>query len=308
MKTTWLVNISLLLATSAAHAQATFSALRGQAMSAYEGKEYGKAGLLIDQALVKKPTPTASDYYDAACMWAVAGNSTKAFGYLDKATSAGYYEVTHLRADSDLASLHADRRWQPMLAKLEATIAKAEAHVNQPLKKELAELYRTDQGIRLKIDSVEKKMGMDAAMAPALVNEMRTVDERNLARLLAIIKQHGWPGKTLVGSEGSTTAFLIIQHADAETQRQYLPVLREAAAKGELQKSALALLEDRVLMEQGKPQRYGSQLNANMDTKKYEFYAIEDEAHVDERRAAMGLEPLADYAKRFGLDYKPKAL
>lgn len=277
-------------------------------MSAYEAKEYSKAGLLIDQAMAKKPAPTANDYYDAACMWAVASNSSKAFGYLDQATSAGYYKVTHLRTDADLASLHTDRRWQPMLAKLEATIAKTEAHVNQPLKKELAELYRTDQGIRLKIDSVEKKMGMDAAMAPALVNEMRTVDARNLARLLAITKQYGWPGKTLVGSEGSTTAFLIIQHADAETQRQYLPVLREAAAKGELQKSALALLEDRVLMGQGKPQLYGSQLRANMDTKKYEFYTIEDEAHVDERRAAVGLEPLADYAKRFGLDYHPKAL
>jgi hypothetical protein len=308
MRATWLLSITLSLAISAAQAQATFSTLKGQAMSAYEAKEYGKAGVLIDQAMAKKPAPTASDYYDAACMWAIAGNSNKAFGYLDQATNAGFYKATHLRGDSDLASLHADRRWQPMLAKLEATIAKAEAHVNQPLKKELAELYRTDQGIRLKIDSVEKKSGMDAAMAPALVNEMRRVDEYNLARLLAIIKQHGWPGKTLVGSEGSTTAFLIIQHADAETQRQYLPVLREAAAKGELQKSALALLEDRVLTGQGKPQRYGSQLRANMGTKKYEFYPIEDEAHVDERRAAMGLEPLADYARQFGLEYHPKTL
>jgi hypothetical protein len=61
-----------------------------------------------------------------------------------------------------------------------------------------------------------------------------------------------------------------------------------------------------VLMGQGKPQVYGSQLTANANTKKYEFYTIEDEAHVDERRAAMGLEPMADYAKRFGLNYQPQ--
>jgi hypothetical protein len=36
-----------------------------------------------------------------------------------------------------------------------------------------------------------------------------------------------------------------------------------------------------------------------------EFFPIADEAHVDERRASMGLEPLADYAKNFGLDYQP---
>ncbi|TPG63089.1 hypothetical protein EAH73_17495 [Hymenobacter nivis] len=239
-------------------------------------------------------------------MWAMAGNADKAFGYLGQATKADYDDVAHLRADSDLISLHTDRRWQPLIAGLDTKVAQAEAHVNQALKKQLAEIRLADQGIRLKIDSVEKKSGMDAAMAPALVQEMQAVDTRNLAQLVTIIDKYGWPGRSLVGKAGATTAFLVVQHSDADTQRKYLPLLREAAAKGELEKSALALLEDRVLMGQGKPQIYGSQLTANMDTKKYQFYAIEDEAHVDERRAAMGLEPLADYAKRFGLDYQPK--
>ena len=36
-----------------------------------------------------------------------------------------------------------------------------------------------------------------------------------------------------------------------------------------------------------------------------EFFPIEDKAHVDERRAKMGLGTLAEYAQIFGLDYKP---
>lgn len=81
--------------------------------------------------------------------------------------------------------------------------------------------------------------------------------------------------------------------------------MRKAAAAGELDKSALALLEDRVLTNQSKPQLYGSQLHNNPLTGKLEFFPIADEAHVDERRASMGLGPLADYAKGFGLDYVP---
>jgi hypothetical protein len=236
----------------------------------------------------------------------LAGNSEKAFGYLKQATAAGFDNVEHLQADTDLASLHKDRRWQPLVAALQAAVAKADAHVNQALKQELAAMRRTDQGIRLKIDSLEKKSGMEAAMASPLNAEMRAIDERNLARLEAIISQHGWPGRSLVGKAGATTAFLIIQHSDPTAQQKYLPQIQKAAAQGEVEKSAAALLQDRVLMGQGKPQIYGSQLTANRDTKKYEFYTIEDEAHVDERRATVGLGPLAEYARLFGLEYTPK--
>lgn len=62
------------------------------------------------------------------------------------------------------------------------------------------------------------------------------------------------------------------------------------------------MLEDRVRIKEGKPQLYGSQLSGNPLC----FDPIEDEAHVDERRRSIGLEPLADYAKRFGLAYTPK--
>ena len=301
-----LLGAALLLTGALAHAQTAPATPYTQAMSAYRAKDYAKAAPLFDQDLRSKRAPTASNYYDVACAWALAGNAEKAFGYLRQATVAGFDDVEHLQTDPDLTSLHKGGRWQPLVAALQAKVAKDEAHVNQALKQELAAMRRIDQGIRLKMDSVEKKSGMDALMASPLNAEMRETDKRNQARLAAIISQYGWPGRTLVGKAGATTAFLVIQHADAEMQQQYLPLIQKAAAQGELEKSAAALLQDRVLMGQGKPQIYGSQLTANMDTKKYEFYPIEDEAHVDERRAAVGLGPLAEYARLFGMEYQPK--
>jgi len=60
-----------------------------------------------------------------------------------------------------------------------------------------------------------------------------------------------------------------------------------------------------VLTMQDKPQLYGSQCHYNATTGQPELFPIADEAHVDERRTRMGLVPLADYAKGFGLNYRP---
>jgi hypothetical protein len=70
-----------------------------------------------------------------------------------------------------------------------------------------------------------------------------------------------------------------------------------------LDKSSLALLIDRVRMGNDEPQLYGSQLRMNQETGQWELYDLADPAEVDMRRAEMGLEPLADYLARFGLEY-----
>jgi hypothetical protein len=66
----------------------------------------------------------------------------------------------------------------------------------------------------------------------------------------------------------------------------------------------LAYLTDRVLVAQKKPQRYGTQ--ARPEGGKMVPFPIEDEAKVDERRAELGLAPLADYLKQMESFYAPK--
>ena len=141
--------------------------------------------------------------------------------------------------------------------------------------------------------------GADALM-PAEWEKQNALDAANMKRLAEIIDAYGWPGLRFAGA-ASQTAFVVLQHADHDSQRKYLPLLREAAKRSDALGSNLALLEDRVRIADGKPQLYGSQLSGNP----LRFEPIEDEDHVDERRSSIGLEPLADYAKRFGLTYIP---
>ena len=180
--------------------------------------------------------------------------------------------------------------------------------LNKSLRSELLKMESDDQKYRDEVDKT-KAMSLTAdekqERVSALMEKQARLDRRNLKRLVQIIDKYGWPGRSLVGKEGSLTAFLIIQHAELEDQKKYFPMLKEAVTRGEANQDYAALLEDRILMREGKKQIYGSQLHFNEVTKKLELWPIEDEENVDARRTSVGLEPLAEYVKRFGLEYKP---
>jgi hypothetical protein len=108
----------------------------------------------------------------------------------------------------------------------------------------------------------------------------------------------------VVGEQGNATLFLVIQHADQKTQEKYLPIMRVAVKSGKAYGRHLALLEDRVALAQGKKQIYGSQIHRDQQTGKYFVAPIEDEPNVNTRRAAVGLDPLEDYAKNWDIEYK----
>ncbi|MGK5035022.1 DUF6624 domain-containing protein [Janthinobacterium sp. LB3P118] len=137
-------------------------------------------------------------------------------------------------------------------------------------------------------------------LTPDEWKQQTAIDVANMKRLAEIIDAYGWPGLRFAGA-ASQTAFLVLQHADHASQGKYLPLLHDAVKRSDALAGHFAMLDDRVRIADGKFQRYGSQLSTNP----LRFKPIEDEAHVDERRRSIGLEPLADYAKRFGLTYSP---
>lgn len=184
------------------------------------------------------------------------------------------------------------------------------AGINQALKRELTRMGEEDQKHRAEMTASMMKMST-ASGAPevlpkeveALWDKQAEIDRANRKRLEEILREHGWPGKSLVGEEGATAAFLILQHSPLEIQKRYFPLVKEAAAKGEARPAHAAMLEDRILMYEGKKQIYGTQLRKVEG--RMELHPVEDEEHVDARRAAVGLGPLAEYLKGFGLEYQP---
>jgi len=77
-------------------------------------------------------------------------------------------------------------------------------------------------------------------------------------------------------------------------RRQVVELLRAAVTEGQASPGNLAYLVDRVAAGLGEPQEYGTQIRCGPDGPD-PAVPIEDEEHVDERRADAGLGPLADY-------------
>jgi Family of unknown function (DUF6624) len=120
-------------------------------------------------------------------------------------------------------------------------------------------------------------------------------DTPRTERLAEIIDEHGWPGHDLVGEDGASAAWVIAQHSDldVEFQRRALDLMREAVEEDDADPTELAYLEDRVALADGGPQVYGTQIGCVDGAAQPAELADPD--RVDERRAEVGLPPLADY-------------
>ena len=120
-----------------------------------------------------------------------------------------------------------------------------------------------------------------------------TVDLLNAAWARRVVAERGWPKKSDVGTRAAVEFFVLVQHADLPTQQAMLPLMEAAVAEGEADGSELAYLTDRVRTLEGRPQVYGTQYR--MVAGEPVPFPIENEADVDTRRAAVGLEPLEAY-------------
>lgn len=130
----------------------------------------------------------------------------------------------------------------------------------------------------------------------AMVENLQAVDAANLPRIKQIVATHGGlPNAAQVGSDAVSAAWLLVQHADADVafQRQVVGSIEPMVQRGEISAHDFVLLTDRVLVNSGELQRYGSQLLA-VDGR-WQAKPMEAPEQVDQRRAAIGQMPLADY-------------
>lgn len=108
----------------------------------------------------------------------------------------------------------------------------------------------------------------------------------------AMLDAYGWPGKSLVGDEASHAMLRLVRSGKLPLKRKALDLLRTAAAAGEASALDLAYLDDDVHVALGEPQLYGTALR--WADNRMVPALIADSASVDERRARVGLGPLAD--------------
>lgn len=175
---------------------------------------------------------------------------------------------------------------------------------NPALRQELLKRVKQDQAVR-------NELIAKGAAHPdkAILARMEAIDKDNTERVRVIVREHGWPSPELVGRDGAEAAFMIVQHAEHDFQKEMLPLVEQAYKSGGLSGQSYALLLDRVLVGEGKPQLYGTQAKRFEEWKGEEpaLEPIEDEANVDKRRAEVGMSTLSEYRKLLKELYFPKS-
>lgn len=116
-------------------------------------------------------------------------------------------------------------------------------------------------------------------------------------RISEIFSEHGFVGFDLAGNEGSENFWLMVQHSDHNPnfQKQVLEKMKIEVDKGNAKPSNYGLLVDRVKLNIGEAQVYGTQVTYNMNIGQAYPKKLADSINVDQRRKSIGLEPLKNY-------------
>ena len=164
-----------------------------------------------------------------------------------------------------------------------ALAAHAAAPTHPALRDELLKMGEHDQEVRHATDQEG-------------LRKWREADAANQARLKQIVDQYGWPTFAMVGEEAATDAWLLAQHSDSDKafQLKVLALMEPLVRQQQASAKEYAYLYDRTHY----PQRYGTQGTCVSRTE-WQPFEIEDIAHVDERRRALKMPPLANYTKLF---------
>lgn len=178
------------------------------------------------------------------------------------------------------------------------------------------ELYRRvaqDQMTRHGFGAGDKVWGQLSPGALArlhgrLGRRMCDIDRDNTAWLKTDLATHGWYRTSAFHPSASNAAWLMVQHADHDPafQQQILFMLEPLVAEGEIERSDFAYLFDRVAVNAGRPQRYGSQGRC-VARGVWAPNDLEDPERVQALRDENDLGSLAEYAAhmhRFCADFE----
>ena len=164
----------------------------------------------------------------------------------------------------------------------------------------LAQLATTDQADRQALFGVFRQHGFRSWQADRANRWLLRQDSLRLVAFQTLERRYGWPRAKTVGSMSVQHAYLLVQHAPEHVQASYQHTLRAAHARAELPSPDYATYLDRLEVNQGHPQRYGTQRGRRvLATGQEEEYLlpVADLPHLDQRRATMQLDPLVPHLR-----------
>ncbi len=159
--------------------------------------------------------------------------------------------------------------------------------------------------LRARDEEVRAELAADGSLFAGYHPRMEAVHRANAQALRVVIQEYGWPDEELAGPAGAEAAWLVAQHAIGEPSlmRHCRALLDQASAVGRVPRWQFAYLDDRIRVFEGKPQRFGTQIDLRPEGPA--VHALEDASEVDARRQEVGLPAIAVILARATADSLP---
>jgi len=164
------------------------------------------------------------------------------------------------------------------------------------LSKIIDSLEFEDQKWRILLRQINNKE-IDSLSSEFVGQQIKLTDSLNFIQIHALFSQHGYLGYDKIGIESSHNFWLLVQHADKhpEFQDSVLVTMKIEADKGNSSLSDYAYLLDRVKVNTGQAQIYGTQMTINSDKTSFEPKTVIDPDKLNERRKQVGLNTIEEY-------------
>ena len=181
-----------------------------------------------------------------------------------------------------------------IVGKYPVLIFRREADMRAKIDSLLCDIGRKDQEVCAEWAKVATgNVTQEEAIEYAL--KMEETDITNLVSVSRILDTYGWPSG--LSDAANKAIFLVIDHSDLKIMNKYIGLFRVAVEKGYLSMNNFVTMEDRMLMNSGKPQKYGTQAYSLVEEGKTVIYIwpVEDPDKLDSLRKSVGLIPIEDY-------------
>ena len=283
-------------------------------------KKYDEILKLLDE---KRQTDSILDicyFHQVACYLSLKGDTVTPFLFIDSTLHLNSW-AEHILSEIDFTNLHKTQQWKILTDTLiQIYLRRYPDITNKSLSVEIWLRGIEDQKTRtLRQNNYKDKIEIGSKEWEKRNKEFRRMTNDNADFVVKWIKNHNFPYYSEVGKEAGDAAVLFIAHINEnrirgrKTCKKTLPAIKQAVDIKEADPYWYAVSYDRNCTGRGKKQVYGTSVYRHpiSGTQKtgfvwseYKLSPIEDEKNVDVRRAELGLGPLKDSVKKFGIDYE----
>jgi hypothetical protein len=206
--------------------------------------------------------------------------------YMNKSVDNGFILHGAFVSLDEYGELINQPEWIRLSKKQDSLFCTRNKNINLTIAMEVRNMFKQDQYVRgYLIQAIKLK---NKCIIDSIDSKAQFIDSVNVTKLILILEQVGYPGTDIVSGECRDDAFFILQHANLQTQRKYLPILIDAVKNNQVSGITSAFLIDRILVSEGKKQLYGTQYILKPDGTQ-QLAPVEDPVNLQKRQSEINL-------------------